>query len=68
MSDATGSIRLAIEPKARQQGYVAGRRGLGCVANPYPTHTAEAQDWQLGWRYGQTKPLRLVPADGYVDP
>ena len=59
MSDAT-ITPLPLNDQAWQQGYLAGRRGLPAVANPYRAGSKKAEAWQFGRREGQTRPLRVV--------
>jgi hypothetical protein len=61
MSDDSATItRIPLHPKARREGYLAGRRGRKSTDNPYPFHSREAVAWEIGRGYGLRKPLRPV--------
>jgi hypothetical protein len=61
MLDASIRItRTQLDPKARQEGYLAGRRGRKSTDNPYPFYSRQAIAWEIGRGYGLAKPLRLV--------
>jgi hypothetical protein len=51
---------LIQDPQAWQEGYVAGRRGLTGMANPYPAGGTQGLSWQAGLRKGRTKRLGIV--------
>jgi hypothetical protein len=51
-------VTLTLKTKAWQEGYAAGRRGLG--TNPYPVGSVKASAWEAGFFEGQTKRLAVV--------
>jgi hypothetical protein len=53
-------LQFAHDPTIKRQGYLAGRRGLNAIANPYAPGTSERRAWLAGLFAGRTKPLRLV--------
>jgi hypothetical protein len=55
----TDKPRVAQDPKAWQEGFNAGRRGLP-RKNPYPSGSDEALAWISGFLEGKAKPLRTV--------
>jgi len=60
MSDDATNIRVVLAEKAWQEGYAAGRQGVGLDGNPYHIGTAEAQAWQYGLIEGKAKRLKVV--------
>jgi hypothetical protein len=58
--DAPKLLQFAHDPAIARQGYLAGRRGLNALANPYHPGTPERRAWLAGLFNGRTKPLRLV--------
>jgi hypothetical protein len=53
-------LQFAHDPTIKHQGYLAGRRGLNAIANPYTPGTPERRAWLAGLFAGRIKPLRLV--------
>ena len=51
--------RIVQPPKAWQEGFTAGRRGLP-RKNPYPHGSDEDLAWLSGYLEGKAKPLRAV--------
>ena len=60
MSDAATNISFLALERARQEGYVARRRGLSEDAKPYESGGDQARAWKFGLINGPNKPLRLV--------
>jgi ribosome modulation factor len=60
MSDGATNICFLSLERARQEGYVAGRRGLSEDANPYESGSDQARAWKFGLINGRNKPLRLL--------
>jgi ribosome modulation factor len=60
MSDGATNVRILAVETARQEGYLAGRRGRTGSVNPYPGDTSEARAWLMGLLDGRTKLLRVV--------
>ena len=54
MSDAS------LNTKVRQEGYLAGKRGLKAKDNPYPIPSHEALAWELGRSDHFKKRIRLA--------
>jgi ribosome modulation factor len=52
--------RIPLDPKARHEGYLAGRRGQTADDNPYQVGTREALAWGIGQMDGRTKRLEIV--------
>jgi hypothetical protein len=48
------------DPKALEEGYQAGRRGLTPADNPYPEVTHEAIAWAIGFSDGRKKRPQIV--------
>jgi len=64
--DTPKLLHFAHDPEIRQRGYLAGRRGLSAVANPYAPGTPERRAWLAGLFAGRTRQLRLVLGDEVV--
>ena len=61
MSDATVTP-LPINDQAWQQGYLAGRRGLPAVANPYRAGSERAEAWFTRARLNSDTPGEAADA------
>jgi hypothetical protein len=50
----------SLNTKLRQEGYLAGKRGLKAKDNPYPIPSHEALAWELGRSQQLKRRLRVV--------
>ena len=60
MSNDDTITRIPLDPKARYEGYLAGRRGQKPDDNPYQVGTREALAWSIGLMDGRVKRLEIV--------